>query len=240
VNGVKLTGRRVFIAAGAAVVVVAGAATALAVGRPSPSPSQVASVPADGHTSATLEVISGTRLLTLRVANLGGTSGTLLRASAPKGQPGPRLRTAGANVSLTGGAAAVTVTLNAAVSWRLDLAAGTERTTADLRGGRVAGISVTAGSDVVDLLLPRPGGRVPIRLTGGASQFLLSLPAGVPARVSAEGGAGEVALDGATHVGIGGGSVFTTPGWTAGKAGFDIDATAGAARISVTRYRGMS
>jgi hypothetical protein len=134
----------------------------------------------------------------------------------------------------------VKLTLNAAVSWRLDLAAGTERTTADLRGGRVAGISVTVGSDVVDLALPRPGGTVPIRLSGGASRFLLSLPGGVPARVSAEGGAGEVSADGATHVGIGGGSVFTTPGWAAGQAGFDIDATAGAATISVTRYRGSS
>jgi hypothetical protein len=34
--------------------------------------------------------------------------------------------------------------------------------------------------------------------------------------------------------------VFTTPGWAAGKAGFDIDATSGAANISVTRYRGSS
>jgi len=28
--------------------------------------------------------------------------------------------------------------------------------------------------------------------------------------------------------------VFTTPGWAAGAAGFDIDATAGAARVAVT------
>jgi hypothetical protein len=240
VNGVKLTGRRVLIVVGAAVVVVAGTATALAVSRPSPSASQVATLPADGHGTATLEVVSGTRLLTLHVANLGGTSGTLLRASTPNGQPPPRLLRAGGAVRLAGGASAVTVMLNAAVTWRLDLAAGTERTTADLRGGRLAGISIVAGSDIVNLLLPRPAGTLPIRLSGGASQFLLSLPAGVPARVTADGGAGEVSLDGQTHVGIGGGSVFTTPGWAAGQAGFDIDATAGAARISVTRYRGVS
>ena len=90
-------------------------------------------------------------------------------------------------LSASSGAGPVTVTLNAAVSWRLDFAAGTERTVANLRGGRVAAITVAAGSDIVDLTLPRPRGTVPIRLTGGASQFLLSLPA-----------AGEVSLDGAT------------------------------------------
>jgi hypothetical protein len=115
VNGVKLTGRRALVVAGAAVIVAAGAATALAVGLPTPRTSQVTSLPADGHSTATLKVISGTRLLSLRVANLGGTSGTLLSA-------------------------------------------------------------------------------------------------------------------------IGGGSVFSTPGWAAGQAGFDIDATAGAARVSVIRY----
>jgi hypothetical protein len=246
VDDVKLTGPRAVAVAGAAVIVAAGAATALAVSRP-PAQPQTASVPADGNTSATLEVVTGTRLLSLRVANLGGTSGTLLRASTPRGEPVPQLRAArtGATgrsgpkelifLSGSGGATAVTVTLNAAVSWRLDFAAGTQRTTADLRGGQVAGISVAAGSQIVDLTLPRPGGTVPISLTGGASQFRLSLPAGVPVRVTTAGGAGEVSLDGATHVGVAGGSVFTTGGWAAGAAGFDVDATAGAARVIVSQ-----
>ncbi len=57
-------------------------------------------------------------------------------------------------------ASAVTVTLNAAVSWQLDLAAGTTTTVADLASGRVAGIVVTKGSDVIDLTLPRPDASV--------------------------------------------------------------------------------
>ena len=144
-------------------------------------------------------------------------------------------------LSASDGASAVTVTLNAAVTWRLDFAGGTERTAVDLRGGRVAGITVVAGSDIVDLALPRPRGTVPVLLSGGASQFLLSLPGGVPVRVTAAGGAGEVSLDGAAHTGVGGGSVFATPGWAAGTPGapeFDVDATAGATRVSVTRWGG--
>jgi hypothetical protein len=244
VDGVNLTGRRTFAVAGAAVVVAAGTGTAVAVAS---GHSQTASMPADGRTSATLEMVSGAHLLTLRVANLGGTSGTLLQASTPSGEPVPQLRTAQTGgtdrsgssdlilLSESHGAAAVTVTLNAAVSWRLDFAAGTTRTTADLSGGRVAGISIAAGSEVVDLTLPRPNGTVPISLTAGVSQFLITTPAGVPVRVTAGGGAGEVSLDGATHAGVAGGSVFTTSGWVAGAAGFDVDATAGAARVIVSQ-----
>lgn len=263
------------MAAGVAVAAVAVTATAVAVSRPSAPASHVAAVPADGHSTAALDVVSGTRLLSVRVANLGGTSGTLLRATTPRGAPPPRLRTspAGATdrsgdnelvfLSASSGASPVTVTLNAAVTWRLDFAAGTERTVADLRGGRVAGISITAGSDIVDLTLPRPRGTVPIVMTGGASQFLITAPAGVPVRITAGGGAGEVSLDGATHVGVAGGTVFATPGWAArasgptrasgpagspgspgwsgttgppGAARFDVDATAGASRVAVTRW----
>jgi len=130
-------------------------------------------------------------------------------------------------LSASDGASAVTVTLNAAVTWRLDFSGGTERTTADLRSGRVAGISVAAGSDIVDLALPRPRGTVPVPLSGGASQFLLSLPGGLPVRVTAAGGAGEVSLDGATHVGV-----------APGAPEFDVGATAGVARVSVTRWGG--
>ena len=66
--------------------------------------------------------------------------------------------------------------------------------------------------------------------------FRLSLPGGVPIRVTAAGGAGEVTVDGASYSGVGGGSVFATSGWSATAAGFDVDATAGAALLSVARW----
>ena len=150
----ELTGRPALVLVGVAAAVVAAGGAALAVGVPSaPShpPEQVVSLPADGHSGATLEIRSGTTLLDVKVANLGGTSGRLLRAS---------------------------------------------------------------------------------------------VPGGVPVRVTAAGGAGEVSLDGATHTGVGGGSVFATPGWWPGASGapgapgFNVDATAGANRVSVTRWGG--
>lgn len=227
-----------------------GACTALVVrsipsSPPPPSSSpHVASLPADGRSRATLQVVTDTLVLTIGVANLGA-SGALLRASTPAGSPPPQLRLSRADgtarpgqnalIHLSAqGAAAVTVTLNAAVSWQLDFAGGTKRTVADLRGGQVAGIAVTKGSDVIDLTLPRPRGSVLVRLAAGASQLLLSLPGGVPVRVTAAAGAGKISLAGRNHTAVTDGSVFTTPGWAPGATGFDIDATAGAARIAVT------
>jgi hypothetical protein len=203
-----------------------------------------ASLGAGGSSRATLDVLTGTTTLTIGTADFGA-GGPLLRVSTPAGGPPPHLR--GTDVSGTArpgqatvvelsapGASQVTVTLNTAVGWRLILGGGTTRTSADLRGGQVTGIAFTAGSSVISLALPRPRGNVPVQLAGGTGQFLLSLPDGVPARVTADGGAGEVALEGQDHLGVAGGSVFTTPGWAVGAAGFDIDATAGASRVAVT------
>jgi hypothetical protein len=204
----------------------------------SPSSPHVASLPADGRSRATLQVVTGTPVLKIGVADLGG-SGTLLRASTPAGGPPPQLRLAGPQIYLSAkGASAVTVTLNVATSWQLDFAGGTKRTVADLRGGQVAGIAITKGSDVIDLTLPRPRGSVPVRLAAGASQLLLSLPGGVPVRVTAAAGAGQISLDGRDHKHVADGSVFATPGWAPGAAGFDIDATAGAARVAITTWAG--
>ncbi len=230
----------VLLAACAAVAV----RTVPAILRSSPSASPASTAPhgaslaIGGRSSATLRVITGTPALTIRMADLGA-HGALLRVSTPAASSPPRLRAAGPDGSTviyvsTKRASAITVTLNAAVSWRLDLASGTTRTVADLRGGQVTGIAVTKGSDVIDLTLPRPRGSVPVRLAAGASQLLLSLPSGVPARVTAAAGAGAISLDGRNHTSVPDGTVLTTPAWAADRDGYDIDATAGAARIAVT------
>jgi hypothetical protein len=233
--------RRSLVVAGALAVVPLAACSSSSLPGP-----HVATLADDRRSGATLNVLTGTAVLTIGVADFGA-SGALLRVTTPASGPLPQLREPSGiagpggstvvDLSATG-ASAVTVTLNAAVSWRLDLGGGTTRTDADLRGGQVAGITFTAGSDVISLTLPQPRGSVPVQLAGGASQFLLSLPAGVPVRMTAAGGAGEVSLEGQDHVGVAGGSVFTTPGWTPSAASFDIDATAGAARVAVTARAG--
>ena len=233
---------RVIVAVVVAVAAVAVGGTALAL--TTSVPSHVVSMSASGRTSAALKVTTGTPVLQVSVGKLGGT---LLRVSTPEDAPvrpvlsGSRLIV----LSLTGAAHgsgsqgsgyAVKVVLNSAVTWSLDLAGGTQRTVADLRGGKVGGIAVTAGTDVLDVSLPEPAGTVPFLLAGGASQFLLSLPGGVPAQVTVGGGASFVSVDDQNLTGVAGGTVLTPPGWAAATSRFYIDATSGFSRLTVSRW----
>lgn len=241
-------GVRALAVAGAAVLVIVAAGAALAADRPQPA-DQVAAVAAAGQSRATLRVAAGTSLLVVRMAS-PGDDGTLARAQTPPGAPvRPQLRETGrkdadVELSLTRGGGSgrgsypVTVTLSRAVTWALVFAGGTDRTVADLRGGHIAVLLFTAGSSVIDVTLPRPRGTVPVILAGGASRLLVRLPDGVPARVTAGGGAGEVVLDGAPRTGVAGGTVLSSSGWPGAGPRFDVDAVAGAALISVTRWHG--
>jgi hypothetical protein len=245
-----LTRPRLILVIAAAIAVAVGAGgTALALSGSSPS--HLAAMSRGGLTRAELKVTSGTAILDVSVGKLGGT---LLRVSTPDGAPvRPVLSDSGLIVlSLAGtepgehgpggppaqrqdSGYAVKVVLNAAVTWSLDLAGGTQLTKVDLRGGKVAGIAVMAGSDTLDMTLPRPAGTLPLLLAGGVSQFLLSLPSGVPAQVTVGGGASFVSLDGQHLTGIAGGTVVTSPGWAAATSRYDIDATSGFSRLAVSR-----
>jgi hypothetical protein len=224
-----------------AIVAAAAGAGVTALALPASSSPHVVSWPVAGRTRATLKVTSGTPVLDISVARLDGT---LLRVSTPPGDPVRPVLSGSRPIllSLAGDGAGpgqkntVSVVLNAAVVWSLDLAGGTQRTDVDLRGGKVAVVAVTAGSDILDVTLPRPAGTLPFLFAGGASRFRLSLPAGVPARVIAGGGAGYLTLDGQSLTGVAGGTVLATPGWATARARFDIDATAGVSRLTVIRW----
>jgi hypothetical protein len=237
---------RVTVVAAVAAMAAGAGVTALVAGHQAPP--HVVSLPVAGHTQdgrAVLEVRSGTAILHVSVA---GLAGALVRVSTPDDAPARPVLSGGSKsaavvLTLAGddgsrhrGPYAVSVTLSSSVVWSLDFAGGTQRTTADLRGGKVAGIAVTAGSDVLTLALPRPAGDLPVLLAGGASQCLISLPGGVPARVTAGGGAALVAVDGQSQAGVAGGTVISSPGWATAMARLDIDATAGVSRLLVTRY----
>jgi hypothetical protein len=236
-----LSRRSVVVAAAAAAVAVAVGGTAYALSASSSA--HVASLPLAGRSQAELEVTSGTSVLDFSVANLHGA---LLRASIPDGAPVRPVLSGSAPIvlSLAGDGTtsarstdyAVTVVLSSSVVWSLDFAAGTQRTEADLRGGRVSGIAVTAGSDILDMSLPRPSGTLPFLLAAGVSQFLISLPSGVPAQVTVGGGASYVSMGNQDLTGIAGGTVLTPPGWATATSRFDIDATSGFSRLTVTRW----
>ena len=237
-----LTRRRLVVAIAAVVAAVAGAGgTALAL--TTSAPSHAVSMSRGDLTRAALKVTAETPFLDVSTGQLGAT---LLRVSTPDDAPvRPVLSGSGLIVlSLAGASApharssgyAVRVVLNSAVTWSLDLAGGTQRTAADLRGGKVAGVAVTAGSAELDVSLPRPAGTVPFLLAGGVSLFRLSLPGGVPAQVTVAGGASFVSIDDQNLTGIAGGTVLTPPGWATASSRFDIDATSGFSRLTVSRW----
>jgi hypothetical protein len=237
-----LSGPRLVLAIAAVVAAVAGAGgTALAL--TTSAPSHAVAVSRGDLTQAALKVTAGTPFLDVRMGRLGGT---LVRVSTPDGAPvrpvlsGSQLivlSLAGATgPSARGSGYVVTVVLNSAVTWSLDLAGGTQRTQVDLRGGKVAGVAVMAGSAVLDVSLPRPSGTLPFLLAGGVSQFRLSLPGGVPVQVTVGGGASSVSVDDQKLTGIAGGTVLTPPGWASATSRFDIDAISGFSQLTVSRW----
>jgi hypothetical protein len=131
--------------------------------------------------------------------------------------------------------AALSVTLSPDVAWQLDFGGGAGPVAVDMRGGRVAGLDFTQGVSDVSVTLPRPSGTVLLRLEGGASQLAVSVPAGVPARVTAGDGASQVTVGGASYSGIAPGTVITQPGWTAATGRIDIDAMSGVSQLQVTQ-----
>jgi hypothetical protein len=236
-----LTGRRLVLAIAAVVAAVAGAGgTALAL--TTSAPSHAVAVSRGDLTRAALKVTAATPFLDVSMGRLGGT---LLRVSTPDGAPvrpvlsGSQLivlSLAGATgPSARGSGYVVEVVLNSAVTWSLDLAGGTQRTQVDLRGGKVAGVAVMAGSAVLDVSLPRPSGTLPFLLAGGVSQFRLSLPGGVPVQVTVGGGASSVSVDDQKLTGVAGGTVLTSPGWASATSRFDIDAISGFSQLTVSR-----
>jgi hypothetical protein len=226
------------VAAGVAVLVLAAGGTALAV--TSSSPGHVVSMPVAGRSTAALKVAAGTPVLDVSVAKLGGI---LLRVSTPNASSMRPVLSGSSLVTLSlagarghGQPGPVDVVLNSAVVWSIDFASGTQRTDADLRGGKIHEIAVTAGSDILDVSLPKPVGSLSFLLAGGVSQFQLSLPSGVPVRVTVGGGASLVSLGGQSRTGLAGGTVLTTPGWTSAASRFDIDATSGFDSLTVSRW----
>jgi hypothetical protein len=229
------------IAAATLVLVIIGSAAGVAPwdhGGGAAAPPHTVSLPLDGRSRAALAVLSGATSISVGTAALPGD---LVRVSTPDGSgsvPGLVLSGGTAQLSLRdsgtggGGPAAVAITLNRGVAWRLTFSGGAGQTAVFLGTGRLRGADLTAGSSQVTMRLPRPRGTVTIVLAGGASQVTLTAPPGVPARLALDGGASTATVAGQRTTGIAGGTVLTAPGWSAAANRYDIEAPAGVADIS--------
>ncbi len=74
-------------------------------------------------------------------------------------------------------------------------------------------------------------------LAAAAGGTAAALTQSGPAQVTVGGGASFVTVDGQSLTGVAGGTVLTPPGWASAASRFDIDATAGVSRLTVSRWQ---
>ncbi|MEV4352627.1 hypothetical protein AB0J83_49890 [Actinoplanes sp. NPDC049596] len=134
-----------------------------------------------------------------------------------------------------GGPALVDVVLSDDVRWQVRLAAGASDESVDLTGGPGGDVDFSAGTSRASVALPSGKGTQRVTLGGGAGVLAVRLDGDQPARVAARGGAGSVTVDGQTHSGVAGGTVYEPAGWSGAADRYDIDATSGVSTLTVTR-----
>lgn len=87
----------------------------------------------------------------------------------------------------------LTVILNPAIAWSIELAGGVSGLRADFDGARVGELAIRGGA--TDLALDLAGA-TSVRVEGGVSGAVVRRPADVPVSVRIDGGAHELRLDG--------------------------------------------
>jgi hypothetical protein len=192
----------------------------------------------DGVTEATFDLVDGAGSVRMRAAALGTD---LYRVTTPTGSDvAPRIDRDGGTLKLylphgsKGAPDEVDIVLNAGIRWTLRLDGGAEHKTVDLTAATVEAVDLGGGARTIELALPAPKGRMPVRMAGGVDQFRVSLPGATPVRVRVQSGAGAVTLPGSTYRGIAPGRSFTANGWGSGARGVDVLAEAGMATLTVT------
>jgi DNA-binding MarR family transcriptional regulator len=124
------------------------------------------------------------------------------------------------------------IVLNPAVPWDIELRGGATRLSGDLRLVDLRSFELAGGTSRVELTLPRPTGVVSIRIMGGMSIVSIHRPPGVAARLTLEGGAGQIVLDDQRVKGPGN-LLLETPGAGSAAARYDVEITGGASRVAL-------
>ena len=194
-------------------------------------PAHTATAPLDGRTEAGFDLVEGVDAVVLRTADLGGD---LYRVVTPSATP--RVTDSGGRIQLAlenGASTAVEVTLSSTVRWDLRVGGGANLSTIDLSGARLAAVDLAGNASRINLLLPRPDGTLTVRMSGGVNQFFVHTVGEVPVRVRLGSGAGQVVLDGTSHLGVAAGALFTPDRWDETVDRIDVNAVAGMAALTI-------
>ncbi|MEV4280116.1 hypothetical protein [Actinoplanes xinjiangensis] len=202
---------------------------------PTAPPSTSATPTTPAVESARLEFVTGVTDLSVRIADLGGRP---FEVTAPDGSA------VDATTSFTGGVlrieidsagsnGAVEVRLSDRIVWGLQLAAGVKSARFDTTAGTVSRIDLDGGAESISLVLGRLSGVVPVRMTGGVSNWRIWTDGRLPARVTVGDGAGSVNLYGDERGGSGPGTVIQS-GDLGDGPGLDVDAAGGMGSLQIS------
>lgn len=210
----------------------------------------------DGRDRAVLVVAAGADSITVTAADLGGD---LAVASTPDGSSAlpiidirddevtvntaeadreGNLWDGGDSGERADGPVDVTVRVAQGVRWDLVVAGGSKRLALNLGDAEVTRLEVRGGQGAMEATLPKPAAALPVTIGGGAGSVALHVPAGVPARVTLQNGAGSAALDADRRQGVANGTALTTPDWataTGDTPRFDVTATTGLGTFTLDR-----
>lgn len=125
------------------------------------------------------------------------------------------------------------IALNCAIPWSIELRGGVSQWRSDLRTVRLDSFELKGGASKFELLLPRPTGIVPIRVSGAMSRISIERPSGTAMSLTIRGGANELVVDtevykGARHLSI------HTPGADSAVDRYEIEISGGAGKVLIS------
>lgn len=130
------------------------------------------------------------------------------------------------------------IELNAALPWSLAVVGGLAESILNLDGLELRVLELQGGAANVRIVLPRPSGRVRVRIGGGASQVTLLRPAEVAAVLRIAGGASRLAFDGERYGAIGGETRLETANAGSNDGRYEVEIAGGANKLTVAESDG--
>lgn len=127
---------------------------------------------------------------------------------------------------------ATDVILNGSIPWSVEVRCGASQAVVDLAGVRLESLTVTGSASTIDVTLARPSDAVPVRISGGASEFTVLRPRGTPTRLRVRGSMSWAIVDGAPTAPFRGGGWLDYPG-DGGDGRYDIEVSGGASMLRV-------
>jgi DNA-binding MarR family transcriptional regulator len=191
--------------------------------------------PIGGLHEARLAIRSGLSSLRLRP---GGNPGELYRASFEGSTPQVRLRDGRVVVQFKGfgfdwRGRVATFGLNTSIPWTIELVGGIQKVEADLRAIDVRSLDIVGGAERVQIELRQPTGETRVKIVGGVKTLRLERPAGVPLRLSIQGGSDGITIDGARLERKHSPTTLETPGWRPDGDRIDLTIVGGSKSIEI-------